>query len=410
MFFSIHEIHERLRLFIKQQPVEYITVLNASGRVLAEDVFSPHILPPVHLSAVDGYAVRAEDILKFPVSLKIHEPTKHDEEKCKVKPGYAVRVYTGSPLPQDADVVLHINNVFEDHGYIHLFDTIIDNLNITFAGSDMYEGYCALKRGTIIKPQHISLLSLLQLPWIPVYKKPRIGIMVGDAKILGELHSPFKLSTSLAITLFSFIQECGGIPVMLGDITHIIHSKQALTEVVADLNHLVNQVDCVVMAGSLFSLKYDMSQANPFWDILIQQGADLEAYFIRLGEQESVIAGTYNQVSVLALPATLSFAVIKMFLILKPAISMMMGIDQIFATVKATLTDDINEHDWHKEFIHAHFSKEGDQSWSVTPQNFSTMPLISALTRSNGLIAIDKEGKNMKKGNVVDVLSLCETV
>ncbi len=410
MFFSIKEIHDRLRLFLKEQPVEYVTVLDALGRVLAEDVISPHHLPPVHLASVEGYAVRAEDVLKFPVSLKIHEPTKLDEEKCKVKPGYAVRVYAGLALPQDADVVLHINNVFEDQGYIHVFDTVIDNLNITFAGSDIREGFCALKRGIVLKPQHISLLSLLQLPWIPVHKKPRIGIMVGDAKILGEMNSPFKLSTSLALTLFSFIQENGGVPVMLGDITHIIHSSRALSEVVTDLNHLVNQVDCLVLAGSLFSLKYDMSLANPFWDIFIQQGADLESFSIRMGEQESIIIGKHNQVSLIALPATLSYAILKMSLVLKPAIAMMLGIDKEMCGIKARLTEDINEHDWHKEFIHAEFMRENDHSYIVTPQSSNTMPLISALMKSNCLIAIDQERINMKKGHMVDVLSLYETM
>lgn len=410
MFFSVNEIHQRLKLFLSVQPTEHVTVIDALNRVLSEDIIAQHALPAVHLAGVDGYAVKGEDILHLPVSLKIQELTQKDLHAIHLKNGHAIRVYAGEPVPQGTEMVIHINHVLEDSGCVYILEDVTQSLNIVYAGSDVAAEHCVLKKGTQIRAQHVSLLSALQIPWIPVYKRPRVGIMVGDMKILGQIESPFKVSTSLALTLFAYIQECGGVPVMLGDISQVVNSQRLVTEIVSDLNYLVNQVDLIVMSGSFFSLKYDLSFENKFWEILIEQGADVEAYFIKTGEQECVLSGKYNNIPLLAVPATLTHTMIKLPLFLRPAIQMMLGHEGAIQPVLAVLTDDIGSIDLHKEFIHAEFSRRSqhDKVLHVTPYNNGQVPFISSFAGSHCLIEVDQERKSIKKGDIVKLIALSE--
>ncbi|HEY5279776.1 MAG TPA: molybdopterin molybdotransferase MoeA, partial [Pseudolabrys sp.] len=163
--------------------VERVPIAQARGRVLAADLIAPLNLPPFDNSAVDGYAVRHADLKSGAATrLAISGRLTAGADDClSLKPGEAIRIFTGAPMPAGADTVFMQEDVEVDGTAVVVPKGLKRGANRRLAGEDIAGGATALAAGTVLEPQHIALAAALGIAALDVRRPLRVAIFsTGD--------------------------------------------------------------------------------------------------------------------------------------------------------------------------------------------------------------------------------------
>jgi molybdopterin molybdotransferase len=167
---------------------ETVALGEADGRILARDIAAPLPLPPFTNSAVDGYAVRASDLphdktSALPVAGRVQAGSRAEA----AKPGHAVRIFTGAPMPEGTDTVFMQEDVrIDEAGRVVLPHGLKAGANVRPAGEDIRQGQVALKAGQRLRPQDVALAAAFGLTRVDVVRRIRVAVFsTGD-----ELASP----------------------------------------------------------------------------------------------------------------------------------------------------------------------------------------------------------------------------
>src|SRR3989442_2470585 len=159
--------------------VETVSLAEADGRILASDISAPLPLPPFTNSAVDGYAVRSGDLppqgeQAFPVRGRVQAGASAQES---ARPGHAIRIFTGAPMPEGADTVFMQEDVRVDEaGKVVLPAGLKPGANVRPAGEDIPAGHPALKAGQRLRPQDIALAAAFGLTEVEVRRRIRVAV------------------------------------------------------------------------------------------------------------------------------------------------------------------------------------------------------------------------------------------
>ena len=166
---------------------EAVALAEALGRVLAEDVVAPVDAPPFDRSGVDGFAVRAADLVEAseeaPVRLALNAETIAcgTPPRLALRPGTATPIATGGMIPRGADAVVMIEHTEPEGDGVRVGRGPAPGAHVAFAGSDIARGEVLLRRGTVIGSREIAMLATCGLARVPVYRRPRIGVLsTGD--------------------------------------------------------------------------------------------------------------------------------------------------------------------------------------------------------------------------------------
>ncbi len=191
-FEKLTSVNEALSTFLKELKLErlgyvQIPLHEAFGRVVAEDVVSEVDLPPFNRSAMDGYAVRAQDTFgasQFnPKFLKLTKDDRIGENEARP-------VWTGNPLPYGADAVVMLEHTRRTRGRIEVWTTVTPGENVSKKGEDVRRGEVAIKAGTRLMPHHMGLLAALGLAHVGVVEKPRVAILSTGSELVEPGHKP----------------------------------------------------------------------------------------------------------------------------------------------------------------------------------------------------------------------------
>ena len=189
----------------------------AAGRVLAEELVSTMEVPPFDRSAMDGYAVRSEDVVGAgelsPAVLKVlGELFAGDAANVRVEKGTACRVATGAVLPEGADTVVMAEHASEEGGTVRLFRAEPKWGNVSKKGSDMHKGDRVLAAGTLLDPAKVGVLASLGLPGARVLARPLVAVVSSGNEVAepGEPLGPAQVFDSNSYTLASLIGQSGG--------------------------------------------------------------------------------------------------------------------------------------------------------------------------------------------------------
>ena len=183
--------------------VETVALAKPDGRILAHDVAAPLPLPPFTNSAVDGYAVSSRDLPKqteqaFAVSGRVQAGASAQEP---VKPGHAVRIFTGAPMPEGADTVFMQEDVRLEGGKVVLPGRAWkEGANVRPAGEDIPAGHAALKAGQRLRPQDVALAAAFGLTHIEVRRRIRVAVFSTGNELVspGAPRAPRSCSTPTA--------------------------------------------------------------------------------------------------------------------------------------------------------------------------------------------------------------------
>ncbi|MCK5912632.1 MAG: molybdopterin molybdotransferase MoeA, partial [Desulfuromusa sp.] len=201
---------------LEAEPVELIHLV---GRILAEDIIAPWDMPRWDNSEMDGFAVRTADCLPF-TKLQVdgYIPAGASTEGIFVRPGTAVRIMTGAPIPTGCDAIVPIENTEPDGERVTIKQAVQRGNYIRFRGSDIAAGEVMISKGTTLRPAEINLLASFSHLEVPVFRRPRVAILsTGDELVApGETVGAGQIIDSNGYSLAAAIKEIGAVPLLLG--------------------------------------------------------------------------------------------------------------------------------------------------------------------------------------------------
>jgi molybdopterin molybdotransferase len=261
------------------QPVglESIHLLEATGRVLAEDIAAPWDLPLWDNSAMDGYAVRTEDCLTTPCRLRVTGflPAGARADGVTVEPGCAVRIMTGAPVPAGCDAVVPVEETDDGKVEVSLLEPVKKGQHFRFRAEDVPAGVVFVRSGTAIRPPEVNMLAGFGLALVPVYRRPVVAILsTGDELVeLGRTPGPGEIINSNTLSLATAVRETGGIPRIIGiardnRASHLEKLGEGLKADVLITSAGVSAGDCDLVRDIL----EELGARQLFWKVGIKPG------------------------------------------------------------------------------------------------------------------------------------------
>ncbi|RMD98196.1 MAG: molybdopterin molybdenumtransferase MoeA [Deltaproteobacteria bacterium] len=317
---SVEEARKTILEAIEPLPAERLCLLDVLGRVLAEDVVSTRTIPPWDNSAMDGYALRAEDTegaaAQSPVSLQIvGEVAAGGYYEAPLQPGEAVRILTGAPVPAGANAVVMQEIVEVSDGTLRLRAPVPRGANVRPAGEDVAAGTCVLQRGTPLKPAHIGMLAALGKSFVQVFQRPRVAILATGDELV-EVDRPLgqgQITNSNAYALTAQVEACGAQPVMLGIARD--HPDDLREKLRAAIH-----ADLLVTSGGVSVGDFDYVK-----EVLAAIGCTMRFWKVAMKPGKPLAFGTMGGKPVFGLPGNPVSTMVSFELFVRPALRRMMG-------------------------------------------------------------------------------------
>ena len=212
-------VHILLSLAKPLERTEAVELLDAVGRVIAEDLMADLDVPPFPRAAMDGYALRAEETYPAwafnPVRLALIEVIHAGEvAQATVRPGTCIQVATGSPVPAGADAVLQVEETEVEGDEVRVYKSVPPRTNIMPRGQDIAAGRPILAAGSVMSPSKVGVLAALGRPRVTVYAKPVVAIIPSGNEIVapGEPLGPGQIYDVNTYTLAALVREHGCTP------------------------------------------------------------------------------------------------------------------------------------------------------------------------------------------------------
>ena len=386
---------------IREIGFEKVDIKEALGRVLAEDVYARRNIPPWDNSAMDGYAVRVNDVegasKENPAVLKIIEslPAGYISES-KLKPGEAIKIMTGAPMPNGADAVVMAEYTEKDGDKVRIFKRPEKSDHIRKAGEDVKEGQLVIKKGQLIRPSEIGMLASMARSIVSVYQRPRVAILAtGDELVdLDEEICGAKIINSNTYAVGAQIQECGALPILLG----IARDRQDELE---ERLRLGMNADIIITSGGVSVGDYDHVK-----DVVKGLGGDLRLWKVAIKPGKPLAFSMLNSRPMFGLPGNPVASMVTFEIFVGPAILKMMGHKKIFRPIiDATIKDDLKKKENRRHFIRASVQSDGD-GYAVETTGDQGSHMMTSMTKANGLIIFHENDTSIKAGDKVKVMLL----
>ena len=248
---SIEEAKKRLFSKIKiERKIEEVPLIDAYGRILAEDCYSSIDVPPFDRATMDGYAVKAEDTFGAeedkPIALKVIGKVEAGEvPSVEVRQGTAVEISTGAVIPKGANAVVMVEYTSRENDTVYIYKPVPPGANIMSAGSDVMAGELLVRKGTRLTAREIGVLASAGFKSVKVVKKPVVAVISTGNELVspGEKLGFGKIYDVNAYTISSGVIENGGIPIFLGI------ARDNAEEIRSKIAEGLNVADMVILSG-----------------------------------------------------------------------------------------------------------------------------------------------------------------
>jgi len=376
---------------------EEAAFLETAGRVLSRDIESDINVPPLDNSAMDGFALRHEDVTgssdDSPVELVISDEVRAgiNMTRPRVEKGAAVRIMTGAPVPEGATGVVPVEETVEADGRVKIFRPIVKNENIRFAGEDITRGQVVLKKGDTLRSADIGLLASLNRQTVHVTVRPSVGIITtGDEIVdIGGETAPGQIRNSNAYTLINEVKKYGGVPHYLGITKDTIEDTTAMIE--RALKH-----DVIITTGGVSMGEYDFVR-----DVVRELGVDIKIETIKMKPGKPVVFGTLGDKLFFGLPGNPVSTMISFIQFVRPALLGLMGATKIDKPLaQAILENNITKKPGRLNFIRA-FHTFHDGALHVNTTGPQGSGILRSMSLSNCLIILPEEVSLVTRGEKV---------
>ena len=395
---QVQEARDQILSKIKVKGVEKVSLDQALGRVLAEDIISRVNNPPLDNSAMDGYALIAEDIAaatpESPVKLEVVEEIAAGySAKGILKPGQAMRIMTGAPIPVGANAVLMQEDTDKDGNFILANDRADVEENIRKAGEDVQKGETVIKKGVTLSPAHIGMMAVVGRSQVAVGQRPTVAILSTGDEILELDQKPEgpQIYNSNGHMLAAQIRSAGGVPVYLGI------AKDTEKDLMEKFEWALKS-DVVVSSGGVSVGDYDLVKAS-----LQKMGQEMLFWKVAMKPGKPLAFGRIGDTPIFGLPGNPVSSFVSFEQFVRPSLKKIMGCSNLMhQTVQAKLTQTIHKKPGRLHFLSAIVSSDNGE-YTVTPAGEQGSGILKSAANANGLLIFPLEEAELKEGAQVAV-------
>jgi molybdopterin molybdotransferase len=397
---SVEEATARILAAFAPLPAETVSIADALGRVLAEDVIARVTQPPADVSAMDGSAVRAADVAKVPVTLhQIGSAPAGGAFAGTVEAGQCVRIFTGGPVPRGADAIVIQEDVTAAGDQITIKEGAPRGRYVRPAGLDFRVGDVGLKAGRAIGVRDVALAAAMNHPWLRVRRKPRIAILAtGDEVVMpGDPIGPNQIVSSNGLALAAMVAAAGGEPIQLGVAPD---STDALQELTAGARN----ADLLVTSGGVSVGEHDLVRSA-----LGAKGLAVDFWQIAMRPGKPLMFGRIAATPVLGLPGNPVSSLVCATLFLRPALAKMLGRAETGPASKAAILGrDLGANDKRQDYLRATLTTDAQGRPVATPFDRQDSSMVATLARADCLIVRAPHAPAAKAGDPVTIVALAD--
>ena len=382
----------KTRMCQKHIAEESVLLDDACGRVLSRDIISDQNVPDFDRSTMDGFAVRAADTFgasaTLPAFLKISGEIRMGEATdLSINPGQCAAIATGGMLPEHADAVIPVEYTELEHDLCLCYTSVSPLQNVTCAGDDVSTGQTVLKKGSLLSPASIGILASMGYSNVPVFARPRVGILSTGNEIVPVDVIPRKgkvrdINSHLLNALVSSFGCTATIYGIIQDDEDFL--TNALTKA-ADENEIV------LLSGGSSAGQADKTAA------IIKKLGMLFCHGIAVKPGKPTVLGMIKNTPVFGLPGHPAACYFMAEMLVKTHISALFGTDHQTRTTSAILSEHISSNHGREEIVCVRLADR-----SAIPL-YAKSGVISLLTSAHGYILIPRESEGLKKGTEVPI-------
>jgi len=402
---SVTEARERILSHFQITATESIPLIACVNRVLAIDIAAIHDLPFFDNSAMDGFAVRSEDISASRVTLKVvADIPAGSTPKVTLKPGEAARIMTGAQLPDGANAVIPVEDTdFHNRAAgtsapekISFERTLKAGENIRPRGMDIRAGEVVLKKGQTLKPQDLGLLAMLGFANVQVYRKPRVALLSSGDELLA-VDAPLesgKIRDSNSYTLAASVESAGGEVIHLGVAKDTRESVEALFQkaISEDVDFILSSAGVSVGAFDYVKEVIEANGALNFWRVNMRPGKPLAF-------------GKYFDKQFIGLPGNPVSAFVGFEVFVRPVLEQLSGkLGSSRRRIKVRSAEEI-ESDGRESYLRAKLHEENGVQIAELTGHQGSGNLLS-LVQADALLIIPAGVKCVPAGQEVEALLL----
>lgn len=397
------ELEKAVELMVKSieeiNKTEEIELIEANGRISAEDIYAPMNNPPFDRSPLDGYALIAEDTN----GASMENVKKLTVVDCIFAGGYservlqrgeAVRIMTGAKMPKGADCVIRQENTNCGEDEVEIYEELREYSNYCFAGEDIRAEDLLIKKGEFLNYVHQGILSSMGISKVKVKVRPRIGLIVtGDeVGIPGQQLKNGKIYDSNLHLLYSRLNEFGLKPIIaeiIGDCPERMGER--ISEIIQDVDLIITTGGVSVGEKDILHNVLELINANRiFWKVNLKPGTPA---MYSLYERKPILSLSGNP-----------FAALTTFELLgRPVLAKLSGNDNLNPKqVNGIMEAEFNKASMKRRFIRAYFNN-GRVSLS---KNKHSSGMLASMIGCNCLIDVKKGTKKLSKGDNVNIILL----
>ncbi|RBI61740.1 molybdopterin molybdenumtransferase MoeA [halophilic archaeon] len=385
----VRAARERLREVVAgHDRTERVPLDAADGRVLAEAVVAERNVPHYPRAAMDGFAVRAEDT--FGASDRSPEILRSAGEAASVEPGAAVRVHTGSELPEGADAVVMIEHADERGGDLEVFDAVGAGENVAPVGEDVEAGQRLYDAGHRLRPSDLGLLKSVGVREVEAYEPPSVAVIPTGEELVAEDPAPGEVVETNGLTVSRYVERWGGAATYRDMVTD---DPDALREAVErDSDH-----DVVVTTGGSSVGERDLLPE------VVSELGEVVVHGVALKPGHPVALGVVEETPVVMLPGYPVACIVNAVQFLRPATKWAGNLPVPDPpTTDARLDRKIRSEPGVRTFARVSLSDE-DGERVATPTRASGSGVLSSVALADGWVVVPGASEGIPADEVVAV-------
>jgi molybdopterin molybdotransferase len=375
-------------------PSESTSLLDLAGRVLAEDIKAPWDLPCGDNSAMDGFAVRAEDCVSGKtLTIDGYLPAGVTAIGIEVKPGGAVRIMTGAPTPAGCDAIVPIEETEENDGKVTMTGKVKRGDHLRVRGEDVSQGDLVITAGTVLRPAEINMLASFGYQTVSVFRRPKIAILsTGDELVEpGDEIGPGQIINSNTYSLAAAVKEIGGEPILLGIARD---DRASLTEKIST---------GLEADGLITSAGVSMGDRDLVCEVLQMLGVERQFWKVDIKPGRPTAFGLKDGKPIFSLPGNPVSSMITFEEFIRPALLKMMGHQRVIKPfIKAIMQETINKKPGRVQFLRVRVVNDGEQLLASSSGDQNT-GIVRTLLRANGIAVLPADREQIMAGEEVNV-------
>jgi len=373
-------------------PPELLPLAAALGRVLAENVRAGMDVPPTDNSAVDGYAVASADVPASGTRALevVAELAAGSVFAGTLRPGQALRIMTGAPMPAGADTVFP-QEVVERRDCLVIVGSLAAGANTRHRGEDVQAGDVVLAAGGVLRPQEIGVAASLGLAQLLLRQRPRVAILSTGDEVAepGSVRKPGQIYDSNRFSLRGLVEDAGATVVDDGIV------PDQFDELHARLLRAAEHADVVLTSGGVSVGDYDLVKA------VLQQAGGIDFWQVAMQPGRPLAVGGIGPAHFFGLPGNPVASMLTFHLFVRPALWKLAGRRELFGRpFRAAALEPMGKKTGRREFKRGILSYANDR-WEVRTTGPQGSGILTSMTAANCFIVIEEERGDVAAGESV---------